>query len=126
MLGLQDDAKAYSIPISVGIHEPSDDAQSKRIKNTLIWIDEKGEIAHRYQKIHLFDLELDGGPVMKESNTIEPGNSILAPFETVVGKVGSMICFDLRFLGCICFAASRIVVLVRARGGRRMVSRLCL
>ena len=79
------------------MHEPSDDSKSKRIKNTLVWINEKGEIAHRYQKVHLFDLEIDGGPVMKESNTIEPGNEILPPYETVVGKIGAMICFDLRF-----------------------------
>lgn len=34
---------------------------------------------------------------MKESNIIEPGTEILKPFDTAVGKVGSMICFDLRF-----------------------------
>ncbi len=34
---------------------------------------------------------------MKESATIEAGNEILPPFETAVGKVGAMICFDLRF-----------------------------
>ena len=97
VLGLQEAAKVHSLPISVGIHEPSDDQDSKRIKNTLIWIDEKGQITQRYQKVHLFDLEMENGPQMKESNTIEPGNEILPPFETAVGKVGSMICFDLRF-----------------------------
>jgi len=34
---------------------------------------------------------------MRESTTIEAGNEILPPFDTVVGKIGSMICFDLRF-----------------------------
>ncbi|EME49908.1 hypothetical protein DOTSEDRAFT_41059 [Dothistroma septosporum NZE10] len=97
ILGLQEDAKKHSLPISVGVHEPSDDPKSKRIKNTLIWIDENGDIAHRYQKVHLFDLELENGPVMKESNTVEPGNDILPPFNSSVGKIGSMICFDLRF-----------------------------
>lgn len=58
VLGLQEDARKYSLPISVGIHEPSDDPGSKRIKNTLIWIDETGTIVNRYQKIHLFDLEV--------------------------------------------------------------------
>ncbi|KAK4508035.1 hypothetical protein PRZ48_001772 [Zasmidium cellare] len=97
ILGLREDAKKYSLPISVGVHEPSDDSKSHRIKNTLIWIDEKGQIAHRYQKIHLFDLEIENGPIMKESNTTEPGTAILKPFDTAVGKIGSMICFDLRF-----------------------------
>lgn len=34
---------------------------------------------------------------MKESDTIEPGNEILPPFDTALGKLGLMICFDLRF-----------------------------
>ncbi|CAK4032375.1 probable nitrilase, putitive [Lecanosticta acicola] len=97
VLGLQEDAKKHSLPISVGIHEPSDDPASKRIKNTLVWINEKGEIAQRYQKLHLFDLEIPNGPIMRESKTTEPGREILRPFETAVGKLGSMICFDLRF-----------------------------
>ena len=97
ILGLQEDARAHSLPISVGVHEPSDDSESKKIKNTLLWIDENGKIAQRYQKLHLFDLEIPGGPVMRESTTIEAGSKILPPFDTVVGKIGSMICFDLRF-----------------------------
>ncbi len=97
LLGLREDAKKHSLPISVGVHEPSDDPNSKRIKNTLLWINEKGEIAHRYQKLHLFDIELPDRPPMKESKTIEPGQEILPPFDTKVGRIGSMICFDLRF-----------------------------
>ena len=96
LLGLQEEAKKHKLPISVGVHEPSNDPNG-RIKNTLLWINEKGEIAQRYQKIHLFDLEVEGGPSMRESTTIEPGDEILPPFDSPVGKIGSMICFDLRF-----------------------------
>lgn len=42
VLGLQESAKQYSLPISVGIHEPTDDG--KKVKNTLIWITSDGEI----------------------------------------------------------------------------------
>jgi len=97
VLGLQEDARIHRLPISVGIHEPSDNPTSKRIKNTLLWIDENGRIVHRYQKLHLFDLEIEGGPIMKESNIIEPGKEILPPFASPLGNIGSMICFDLRF-----------------------------
>lgn len=97
LLGLQADAKQHGLPISVGIHEPGDDPSTKRIKNTLVWIDEHGEITSRYQKLHMFDLDIPGGPVLKESNTTEPGHEILAPFDSPVGKIGAMICFDLRF-----------------------------
>lgn len=51
--------------INVGIHEP---AQGGRVKNTLIWINEKGDIVQRYQKVHLFDVDIKGGPVLKESS----------------------------------------------------------
>lgn len=92
--GLQAEARMHKLPISVGLHEPSDNTD-KKIKNTLVWIDAEGSITQRYQKLHLFDLELgDGSPPMKESNTIEPGNEIIAPFDTPIGKLGMMICFD--------------------------------
>lgn len=65
--------------------------------STLIWIDEKGEITQRYQKLHLFDVDIEGGPVLRESNSVEPGSSVLPPLRTSLGLVGLMICFDLRF-----------------------------
>ncbi|KAK3669512.1 Carbon-nitrogen hydrolase [Recurvomyces mirabilis] len=102
--GLQKEAKQHSIGISVGVHEPSDDPDSKRIKNTLLYIDESGKITQRYQKLHLFDMEIEGGPTMKESNSIEPGNELLPPFDTPVGKLGSCTCFDLRFPEIALFA----------------------
>jgi hypothetical protein len=37
------------------------------VKNTLIWIDDKGDITQHYQKIHLFDVDIKGGPILKES-----------------------------------------------------------
>lgn len=83
------------LPISVGIHEPA--TGGKRVKNTLIWIDEGGVIQQRYQKLHLFDVEIKGGPVLRESKSVEPGSSIVAPFPTSLGSMGLMICFDLRF-----------------------------
>ena len=95
VLGLQEEAKKNNLCINVGIHEPSE--APKKIKNTLIWIDENGQITQRYQKLHMFDMELDDGPTMKESDTVEPGNSILPPFDSPVGRIGSCICFDLRF-----------------------------
>lgn len=63
--GLQAEAAREMIGIHVGIHEPGE--HKDKVKNTLLWIDERGAIAQRYQKIHLFDLEIKGGPVLKES-----------------------------------------------------------
>ncbi|KAK3400729.1 carbon-nitrogen hydrolase [Sordaria brevicollis] len=94
--GLQEEARREKLPIHVGVHEPSETSQ--RIRNTVLWINEQGEIAHRYQKIHLFDVDIKNGPILKESESVEPGSKIEKPYDlTGVGKVGSTICFDLRF-----------------------------
>lgn len=89
--GLQAASKAADIAINVGIHEPGE--AGKKLKNTSIWI-EQGQITQRYQKIHLFDVDIAGGPVLKESSSVEKGMSILPPFETAIGRVGLTICFD--------------------------------
>lgn len=83
----------------MGIHEPTE-PPSKRIRNTVIWINEAGNIAHRYQKLHMFDIDLrPDGPHIKESSSSEPGNEIVRPYVGIqgMGKIGSLICFDLRF-----------------------------
>ncbi|PKX92564.1 carbon-nitrogen hydrolase family protein [Aspergillus novofumigatus IBT 16806] len=92
--GLQREARQASLHINVGIHEL---APNGKVKNTLIWIDDKGTITQRYQKIHLFDVEIEDGPVLKESASVEKGMEILPPFDTPLGRVGLSICFDLRF-----------------------------
>ena len=71
MRGLQHEAREADLAINVGIHEPTTDG--KKVKNTLIWIDGQGDIVHRYQKIHLFDVDIDGGPVLKESRYARVG-----------------------------------------------------
>ncbi|KAF2855948.1 carbon-nitrogen hydrolase [Plenodomus tracheiphilus IPT5] len=92
--GLQRSAKEYALPINVGIHEPAD---GDKVKNTLIWIDEHGKITQRYQKLHMFDVDISNGPQLRESNSVERGTQILDPFTTPVGRLGLQICFDMRF-----------------------------
>jgi predicted amidohydrolase len=94
VIGLRKEAQKHNVSVNVGIHEP---AEGKKVKNTLIWINEQGEITQRYQKLHLFDVDIENGPSLKESDTVERGKELLDPFFTSVGRVGSLICFDLRF-----------------------------
>ena len=68
MRGLQEEARSANLPINVGIHEPT--KNGKNVRNTLIWIDGHGEIVQRYQKLHLFDVDIEGVPRLKESKYV--------------------------------------------------------
>ena len=59
-------------------------------------IDEAGEIAARYDKMHMFDVDLDSGESWRESNAYQPGDRVVT-VDCPVGKLGLTICYDLRF-----------------------------
>jgi len=60
-------------------------------------IDDRGDIRARYDKIHLFDVDLPTGESWRESAMYEAGaNAVIVP-ETPVGTLGLTICYDLRF-----------------------------
>lgn len=64
--------------------------------NTTVFIDRNGKITGKYQKIHLFDIDIEGKVSAKESDTIKPGKDITVT-DTEFGKVGLSICYDVRF-----------------------------
>jgi predicted amidohydrolase len=67
-----------------------------RAANRGFLIDPKGEIAARYDKIHMFDVDLAGGESYRESRTYRPGElAVLADLPW--GRLGVTICYDLRF-----------------------------
>ena len=68
----------------------------KRIANTTVLVNPKGEVAATYRKLHLFDVTVSSGPSYKESNVILPGNEIVTA-ETDLGCFGMSICYDIRF-----------------------------
>ena len=60
-------------------------------------IDDQGELRARYDKIHLFDVDLPTGESWRESAMYQAGNEAVVVSETPVGKLGLTICYDLRF-----------------------------
>ncbi len=66
-----------------------------KVRNSCLVYNDKGEQVARYDKIHLFGLDL-GTEHYHEENTIESGNSVVV-VDTPYGKIGLSICYDLRF-----------------------------
>lgn len=64
--------------------------------NRSFLIDSKGRIAARYDKIHLFDVDLPSGEKYRESNTVAGGGEAVAA-NLPWGVLGLSICYDLRF-----------------------------
>lgn len=67
-----------------------------RLNNRGFVIDAAGSVRARYDKIHLFDVDLPTGESWRESAAYAPGEGTVL-VETPVGKVGLSVCYDLRF-----------------------------
>ena len=67
-----------------------------RWANRSFLIDGKGAIVARYDKIHMFDVELATGEAWRESSAYAPGDTVVTA-ETPVGRLGLTVCYDVRF-----------------------------
>ncbi|MDP2027676.1 carbon-nitrogen hydrolase family protein [Sulfuriferula sp.] len=67
----------------------------KKVRNSCLVYDDKGKQVARYDKIHLFGLDL-GAEHYQEEKTIEPGDQVVV-LDTPFGRMGLSICYDLRF-----------------------------
>ena len=66
-------------------------AEGGKVHNTCVFINREGKVIGKYRKIHLFD-----AIGSKESNKVEAGKEMCV-INTDIGKVGIMVCYDLRF-----------------------------
>lgn len=78
----------------VGGSFPEKDGE--HLYNTCFVFDPRGRQAARHRKMHLFDIDVEGGQSFRESDTFSVGNNVTV-FHTEFGKIGVCICFDLRF-----------------------------
>ena len=66
--------------------------KDERVYDTSFLVDGSGAIRSIYRKTHLYD-----ALGFRESDKLEPGNSITAPVASAAGMTGMVICYDLRF-----------------------------
>lgn len=65
--------------------------------NSHIVIDSDGNTKARYDKLHLFDLDIPGKVRLMESEFSRGGDKLVPPVSTPVGTLGLSICYDVRF-----------------------------
>ena len=64
--------------------------------NRSFLIDRKGDVSARYDKIHMFDVDLAGGESYRESNNYRSGELAVVA-DLPWGRLGMTVCYDLRF-----------------------------
>jgi deaminated glutathione amidase len=72
------------------------DDRPNMLANRTLLIDDKGQICARYDKMHLFDVDLDSGESWRESSAYAPGRGPTLA-DTLLGPMGLTICYDMRF-----------------------------
>src|SRR6188474_3014422 len=70
--------------------------ETDRIANRSVLISAEGALVASYDKIHMFDVTLPDGKVIRESSAYCPGDRAVIA-ETPWGKLGLSVCYDLRF-----------------------------
>src|SRR5213078_2673208 len=68
----------------------------RRAYNTALVVDPRGALIARYRKIHLFDVDIPGGAVLRESDSTARGEEPLV-VDIAGAPVGVTICYDVRF-----------------------------
>jgi len=89
-------AKKYAVWV-VGGTIPLEADDTNKVRAACLIYNDKGERVGRYDKVHLFDVNVPGtNDVYRESDSIEPGLESQV-FDTPFGKLGIAVCYDLRF-----------------------------
>ena len=92
---LKEIAKLNSIFISIGSLPIK---VNDKLVNRSFLIGNTGDVLFKYDKIHLYDVNLPNGDVYKESETYKSGNkAVIAEIKRNKIKIGLTICYDLRF-----------------------------
>ncbi|MDP1926224.1 MAG: carbon-nitrogen hydrolase family protein [Thiobacillus sp.] len=79
----------------IGGSVPLEASVANKVRNSCLVFDDRGKQVARYDKIHLFGLDL-GNEHYQESKLIEPGDTVVV-INSPFGRIGLSVCYDLRF-----------------------------
>lgn len=89
-------AAKHGIWVHIGSLGLKDERSDGRWVNRSFVIDDTGAIRARYDKMHLFDVDLPTGESWRESSVYAPGEQVVA-VDTPWARIGLSICYDVRF-----------------------------
>ena len=89
-------AKSAGIAVHLGSLALASEDREKNVNRGFV-VGTDGEITARYDKMHMFDVELDTGETWRESTAYQPGEKVVAVKDTPLGTLGLRICYDIRF-----------------------------
>ncbi|MEX0308330.1 MAG: carbon-nitrogen hydrolase family protein [Ruegeria sp.] len=96
LAGLREQAAALGVWLLIGSLAIKTHDADGRFANRSFMIDPQGQIVARYDKIHMFDVQVTETETFRESKNYRPGEKAVMA-ETEFGKVGLTICYDIRF-----------------------------
>lgn len=96
LFALKETAKLRRVWLYIGSLGLKTDDPGGRFANRAFLISPEGEIAARYDKIHMFDVDVSATEKYRESDGYRPGEKAVVA-KTDVGRIGMTICYDLRF-----------------------------
>ena len=96
LAGVRQQARDLGLWVSLGSLAVRDPASPGKSRNRAFVIDDRGEVRARYDKMHLFDVDLPTGESWRESNSYVAGDGAVIA-DTPWGPLGLSICYDLRF-----------------------------
>lgn len=89
-------AEELEIWLLIGSLALKTDDTDGRFANRSFLISPEGKVAANYDKIHMFDVDLGGGEVYRESAAYRPGSEAKLA-RTAIGNIGMTVCYDMRF-----------------------------
>jgi predicted amidohydrolase len=96
LAGLQDRARGLGLWVLAGSLALKSDPPETRFANRSLLVDDQGTVAARYDKMHMFDVQVSAEETYRESAGFAPGSrAVLA--QTPWARLGLSICYDLRF-----------------------------
>lgn len=91
-------AQRFQITILGGGFPVPVEGDASKAYNTAILVDPTGKEVSRYQKVHLFDVDVPDGNTYQESSTVMPGKQLPTIYPSQeLGNIGLSICYDVRF-----------------------------